>query len=80
MARVILTDEQVEAEIARLTKTEEVKIARAEIRLRYKRRQQLYTLRNLFKRGAELMKEGATLDSIDLLEKLIDGESNEHGE
>lgn len=42
-----LTDEQVEAEIARLTADPDVRLARAEVREKYKRRQQLYGLRNL---------------------------------
>ena len=55
MAReTLLTDEMVEAEIARLTKTEAVKLARREQRIKYRRRQQLYTLRALEKRGKQL--------------------------
>ena len=47
MARNYMTDDQVEAEIERLSKTEAVRLARREQRLKYKRRQQLYTLRAL---------------------------------
>lgn len=65
MARDFLTDEAVEREIARLTATEEVKLARRELRLRYKRRQTLYTLRNLEKRGKELAEAGITIENID---------------
>jgi polysaccharide deacetylase 2 family uncharacterized protein YibQ len=65
MARDFLTDEQVEKEIERLTKTEAVKLARREIRLKYKRRQQLYTLRALEKRGKELQAAGVTIDNLD---------------
>lgn len=65
MARDFLTDDQVEKEIERLTKTEAVKLARREIRLKYKRRQQLYTLRALEKRGKELQAAGVTLDNLD---------------
>lgn len=65
MARDFLTDEQVEKEIERLTKTEAVKLARRELRLKYKRRQQLYTLRALEKRGKELQAAGVTLDNLD---------------
>ena len=65
MAREFLTDEQVEREIKRLTDTEAVKLARREIRLKYKRRQQLYNLRALEKRGKELEESGITLENID---------------
>lgn len=65
MAKEFLTDEAVEREIARLTETREVKLARREMRLKYKRRQQLYTLRALEKRGKELEASGITLDNID---------------
>ena len=60
-----LTDEAVEAEIARLTATDAVKLARRELRLKYKRRQTLYTLRNLEKRGKELMEAGISIENID---------------
>ena len=52
------TDEQVEQEIARLTHSEAVRIARAEMRAKYRRRQYLYALRNLEKRGLKLMEQG----------------------
>ena len=58
MPREILTDEQIESEVERLTKSPYVKLARAEQRLKYRKRQYLYTLRNLEKRGMELEKEG----------------------
>lgn len=58
MPREILTDEQIESEVERLTKSPYVRLARAEQRLKYRKRQYLYTLRNLEKRGMELEKEG----------------------
>lgn len=58
MPREILTDEQIESEVERLTKSPYVRLARAEQRLKYRKRQYLYTLRNLEKRGMELDKEG----------------------
>ncbi len=67
-----LTDEAVEREIARLTATEEVKLARREMRLKYKRRQQLYTLRALEKRGRELQEAGITIENIDIMMKLAE--------
>lgn len=65
MRREFLTDEEVESEITRLTVTPEVKLARREQRLKYKRRQQLYLLRALEKRGKELMDAGITIENID---------------
>lgn len=61
----ILTDEQVEEEIARLTVSKPVKLARKEMRLKYKRRQALYQLRNLEKRGNELIALGITMDNME---------------
>lgn len=70
-----LSDEEVEKEIQELTKSPHVKLARKEIRLKYKRRQKLYTLRNLEKRGKHLEAEGITLETIeDLI--LQEDESN----
>ena len=44
---VWLTDEEVEKEIERLTASPAVALARREARLKYKRRQVLYNLRDL---------------------------------
>lgn len=65
MRREFLTDAEVELEIARLTELPEVKLARREQRLKYKRRQQLYQLRALEKRGKELKAAGITIENID---------------
>ena len=65
MARDILTDEQVEAEIERLSHSENVRLARREQRIKYRRRQTLYSLRALEKRGAELAAAGITLEMLD---------------
>lgn len=73
----ILTDEMVEAEIARLTKTEAVKLARREQRIKYRRRQQLYTLRALEKRGKQLMAQGVTMQDFDIVEAAIEAETTE---
>ncbi len=67
MAKEFLTDEAVEIEIARLTNTPAVKLARREQRLKYKRRQQLYVLRALEKRGKELAAAGITIENIDAM-------------
>lgn len=78
MAReTLLTDEMVESEIARLTKTEAVKLARREQRIKYRRRQQLYTLRALEKRGKQLIAQGVTMQDFDIVEAAIDAETTE---
>ena len=65
MAKDWLTDEQVEREIERLRKSELVALARKEQRIRYQRRQVLYNLRNLEKKGRELAASGITLEMLD---------------
>jgi hypothetical protein len=72
-----LTDEAVEAEIARLQQSEFVKLARKEMRLKYKRRQALYQLRNLDKRGKELAKAGITPDNIEAMIAMAEKEAEE---
>lgn len=71
MAKDFLTDEQVEMEIARLLHSEEVQLAKKEIRIKYKRRQYMYQLRNMEKRGQQLIKDGINLENIE--EKLFGG-------
>lgn len=61
----MLTDEQVNDEIRRLWDTDAVKLAKKEQQIKYRRRQQLYTLRCMEKRGKELMKMGVTLENIE---------------
>ena len=65
MRRTFSTDEQIEREIHELKQSPYVALARREQRLKYKQRQQLYTLRNLEKRGRELAAIGITVDTID---------------
>ena len=60
----LLTDLEVEMEIERLRASEAVKVAQAEQRMKYRRRQQLYTLRWMEKRGKELIAEGKTVNSF----------------
>ena len=62
-----LTDEEVEREIERLNASEAVALARREQRLKYKRRQYLYILRALEKKGKELLDAGITRDVLDAL-------------
>ena len=65
MAKDFLTDEQVEMEISRLLKSDAVQLARKEIRIKYKRRQYMYQLRNMEKRGKQLKADGVTMDNIE---------------
>lgn len=60
-----LTDEEVEVEIELLKQSDYVKLARKEQRIKYKRRQELYILRSLEKRGKELEQLGATIDTLE---------------
>ena len=73
MARQVLTDEQVEQEIERLTTSPYVKLARAEIRAKYRKRQYLYGLRQLEKHGKELADAGMT-------EQMFKGIEDEYSE
>ena len=63
--RTFITDEAVEKELEQLKASPYVQLARREQRLKYKYRQQLYSLRNLEKRGKELAAIGITIDTID---------------
>ena len=69
MAREGLTDSQVEKEIERLNASEFVRLARKEQRLKYRKRQYLYGLRQLEKRGKELFDSGITEDILDKMDK-----------
>lgn len=61
----IFTDEQVEREIARLLGSEDVKLAKKEATIKYRRRQYLYQLRSMERRGKKLFENGYTLDNIE---------------
>ena len=74
MPRKITPDELIDAEIARLRNTEAVKLAQKEQRLRYRRQKYLADLRWLEKRGKQLMAEGWTVETLELLVKDIPGE------
>ena len=65
----ILTDEQVEKEIARLSESEFVKLAKKEESIRYKRRQYLYCLRSYEKKGKELAESGITMEMLEQMAK-----------
>lgn len=65
MAKDFMTDEQVEIEIDRLLHSDAVQLAKREIRIKYKRRQYMYQLRNMEKRGKQLKADGFTLENIE---------------
>ena len=67
MAKDFLTDQQVEDEIERLTKSPLVALARRDQRLRYKRRQYLYQLRDLEKKGKALQAAGINMEVLDAM-------------
>lgn len=64
MPRDFITDEQVDAEIARLTASPYVKLAKKEESIRYRRRQYMYNLRQYEKKGKQLAAEGVTMESL----------------
>lgn len=65
MAKDFMTDEQVEMEISRLLRSDAVQLAKKEIRIKYKRRQYMYQLRNMEKRGKQLKSDGITLENME---------------
>lgn len=71
MPRKITPDELIDSEIARLRNTEAVKLAQKEQRLRNRRQKYLADLRWMEKRGKQLMADGWTLDTLELLFKDI---------
>ena len=67
-----LTDDQVEKEIERLQNSPMVALARKEQRIRYRRRQYLYSLRNFEKKGKELAEAGITMEILESMAKECD--------
>lgn len=65
MAKDLFTDEQVEMEIERLQDSDDVKLAKKEMQIKYKRRQYMYQLRSYEKRGKQLAEQGLTLENIE---------------
>ena len=65
MAKEFLSDFEVEQEIERLLNSDEVKLAKKEQRILYKRRQYMYQLRTMEKRGKQLSRKGITMDNIE---------------
>ena len=64
MAKEIMTDEQVEQEIARLQESDLVKLAKKEMRIKDRRKQYMWNLRTYERRGRQLAAEGYTMENI----------------
>lgn len=64
-------EDLIDAEIERLKKTDEVKLAQKYQRLMNRKRKYMADLRWLEKRGKQLMADGWTIDTIELLFKEI---------
>ncbi len=65
-----LTDAAVEAEIERLRNDYNVKLAKKEEAIRYRRRQYLYCLRVYERKGKELAAAGVTMDMLENMEAI----------
>ena len=70
MQKEFITDEQVEAEIARLQASPLVKLARREENIRNRRQQYIYQLRAYEKKGKGLMALGVTMEYLDALTEI----------
>lgn len=75
-----ITDEQVEKEIDKLKQSKAVKLAKQERRVKTKRRQYLYQLRWLERRGRELQAQGVTEEELELLEQEADNSKEDYDE
>lgn len=65
MARNYVTDEEVEREIEKLNQSPLVALARKESRIKNRRRQYMYQLRTLERRGEELAASGVTMEMLE---------------
>lgn len=65
MARKQWTDEEVEIEIHRLQNSEDVKLAKKEQQIKYRRRQQMWSLQFMEKRGKQLRQMGITPENME---------------
>lgn len=77
MASERFTDEMVEEEILRLQKSPLVKLARREEAIRNRRRQYMYQLRSLEKKGRALAAQGVTLEELEALNAEWDDDFDE---
>lgn len=65
MARKQWTDAEVEMEICRLQQSDDVKLAKREQQIKYRRRQQMWNLQFMEKRGKQLRQMGITLENME---------------
>lgn len=65
MARKQWTDEEVEMEIHRLQNSDDVKLAKKEQQIKYRRRQQMWNLQFMEKRGKQLRQMGITPENME---------------
>ena len=65
MARKYWTDEEVEIEIHRLQNSDDVKLAKKEQNIKNRRRQQMWTLQYMEKRGKQLRAMGITPENME---------------
>ena len=72
MANRFIPDSQVESEIARLTVSPYVRLARREQQIKYRRRKYLSQLQGMEKRGMELEQQGYSLDAFEEMEEFAD--------
>ncbi len=77
MAKEYLTDAQVDTEIGRLLDSKMVKLARRDQTIRNRKRQYMYQLRWLEKRGIELARMGVTLESLEEEDRRMQGLNEE---
>ena len=64
----VLTDEEVELEIARLQESPYVKLAKRDYYVKNRRRKYYWDLTYLEKKGKKLAEEGVTMDTLNKLE------------
>lgn len=67
MARKQWTDEEVEIEINRLRNSEAVKLAKKEQQIKNRRRQYMWTLQYMEKRGKQLQQMGITSENMEAM-------------
>lgn len=65
MARKQWTDEEVEIEIHRLQQSEDVKLAKKELNIKNRRRQLMWNLQYMEKRGKQLRSMGITKENME---------------
>lgn len=70
----LLSDEDVELELVEIRASAEYQAAYAEQKLKYKRRQQLYQARWMYKHGKELLKDGKDAEYFKSLDSIEDDE------